>query len=300
MSSLSGRGTRVIQGRETINLLEQNGDLGFLRVRIDRGDIDTSGMRILSITMDGSSVNPGNSPSTTTVRTAGLSALSLFNRVTFPPTDGVGSTLFITSTSANDTNVAGTHARKVFISGIGADWEFLTETINMNGQTGVATSSTNWIRVNSMFVNDIGANGNSNDGTIFLSLTNDAVAGIPQTDVVYNIKTGYGVSFLGVASTKNKERLYFTRGSYYVDATGSKPIRNTTFTTTPADTSLPNINRIATITGELNVATTVSFNTSGSFPIPPNTDCEFIIQSGVGTNNFSIFWNTLRVVDDNF
>lgn len=278
-----------------------SGDLGMLRLRIDRGDPDVAGMSIQSIAMTGSAANAGNSPSTPTLRTAGLSSSSVVDRVMFPPTDGVGHIFYVSSTSVNDIDTTGTHARKIILIGLDADWNRLVEVILLNGQSVVATTKTNWLRVNLMVVIDIGVNGNSNDGNIFVSLTNDAILGIPQTDVIHNIQKEGGVSAMGVFSSARHQRVYFLRGSYYVDATPSKPLRNAEFAIEPTDGSSPNTSRLLLNIGELNVSTSVGFNVSGASSGGPFADVEWTVQSVMGTtNNYSIFWNTLRYSHPNF
>ena len=73
-------------------------------------------------------------------------------------------TVVLSSGSANDTNSAGTGARKVTIEGLDANWDFQSETMNMNGTTNVNSANT-YIRVFRMYVTEAGSVG-TNDDTI--------------------------------------------------------------------------------------------------------------------------------------
>lgn len=72
-------------------------------------------------------------------------------------------TITISSSSANDT-AAGTGARTVRIIGLDSDWNIVSETITLNGTTGVATTTV-FRRAHTMFVTSAGSN-DFNEGTI--------------------------------------------------------------------------------------------------------------------------------------
>jgi len=105
------------------------------------------------------------------------------------PLDGLitvqtsASTLNLSSADAND-NSAGTGARTVLITGVGAGYVAQSETVIMNGQTPVATAST-YIAINTMNVITAGT-GLVNAGRIFAS-TGALTAGVPTTANVYNM-----------------------------------------------------------------------------------------------------------------
>lgn len=74
----------------------------------------------------------------------------------------------IVSTSANDTNTAGTGARKVKITYFKSDYSGpYTEIVNLNGTTAVNTTATDICFIERMDVTEVGSNG-SNVGTINL------------------------------------------------------------------------------------------------------------------------------------
>lgn len=101
-------------------------------------------------------------------------------------------TLDVVSSSANDTNSAGTGARQVLISGIDANREAQEETVNLNGVTTVTTSNT-WLGVNRVSVVSAGTT-KYNEGNITIDSTTsgDVQAYIPLGDsitqqCIYNV-----------------------------------------------------------------------------------------------------------------
>jgi hypothetical protein len=106
------------------------------------------------------------------------------NTYTFPSSASV---LKISSSSASDTS-AGTGARTVQIQGLDANYEAVSETVSLNGQTAVNTTN-NYLRVNKMIVLTAGSGGTS-VGNIYAG-TGDVTAGVPavvvnQTGILAN------------------------------------------------------------------------------------------------------------------
>lgn len=100
-------------------------------------------------------INPGVSKAFETLWDAG-------GTFSFPT---AGETWEVLSASANDTNSAGTGARKVLISGLDTDYVEQTEIVNLNGTSVVTTTRTDWFRVESGIVIDSGS-GQTNEGEI--------------------------------------------------------------------------------------------------------------------------------------
>jgi hypothetical protein len=73
-------------------------------------------------------------------------------------------TLDVSSSSANDTNAAGSGARQIIIEGIDANSDHQSEIINLNGATKVTTSNT-WLGVNRSYVITSGTS-DYNEGNI--------------------------------------------------------------------------------------------------------------------------------------
>jgi hypothetical protein len=106
------------------------------------------------------------------------------NTYTFPSSASV---LKISSSSASDTS-AGTGARTVQIQGLDANYEAVSETVSLNGQTAVNTTNS-YLRVNKMIVLTAGSGGTS-VGNIYAG-TGDVTAGVPavvvnQTGILAN------------------------------------------------------------------------------------------------------------------
>lgn len=93
-------------------------------------------------------------------------------------------TLNLSSASANDANPAGTGARTVFITGVDATFVEVSETVELNGQTAVATSN-DYRYVNTMVVASVGSL-LCNDGRIYAS-TGSLTAGVPAVANTYQV-----------------------------------------------------------------------------------------------------------------
>jgi len=96
------------------------------------------------------------------------------------------SVLKISSSSANDTS-AGTGARTVFIEGLDGNYNVVSETVILNGQTAVNTTNS-YLYVNSFYVTSAGSGG-ENAGNINAG-TGTVTAGVPA--ILYDIiASGY-------------------------------------------------------------------------------------------------------------
>lgn len=97
------------------------------------------------------------------------------------PHPSAESVLKISSTSANDT-AAGTGARTVFISGVNGNYNTVSETVELNGQTAVNTTNS-YLYVNQLYVVTTGSGG-VNDGAINAG-TGVVTLGVPA--VLYDL-----------------------------------------------------------------------------------------------------------------
>ena len=89
--------------------------------------------------------------------------------------------LSVSSASANDT-AAGTGARTVYLEGLDANHNTISEVVTLNGQTAVTTTGS-YLHVNNCYVQTAGS-GNSAAGTIYFG-TGTVTAGVPAT--VYDV-----------------------------------------------------------------------------------------------------------------
>jgi hypothetical protein len=102
------------------------------------------------------------------------------------PHPTVASVLKISSSSEDDTS-AGTGARTVFIGGLDGDYNVVSETVTLNGQTAVNTTNS-YLYVNEFYVTSVGSGG-ANAGNINAG-TGTVTAGVPA--VLYDIiATGF-------------------------------------------------------------------------------------------------------------
>ena len=103
----------------------------------------------------------------------------------FPyPTSAV--TMFVSSTSVNDTN-GGTGANSIIIQGLDENYDEIEETVLLNGQTQVATQNS-YLRVYRAFVTLCGTGGTSG-GIIYVG-SSGATSGVPNTTVYANLHLG--------------------------------------------------------------------------------------------------------------
>jgi len=104
------------------------------------------------------------------------------------PHPTAASVLKISSTSADDDgDPAGTGARTVLITGLDGNYNVVSETVTLNGQTEVNTTNS-YLYVNGFTVTAVGS-GDANAGTIYAG-TGTVTAGVPA--VVYDaIAAGY-------------------------------------------------------------------------------------------------------------
>lgn len=89
----------------------------------------------------------------------------------------VATVMKVSSTSADDAGT-GTGARTVVVSGLDANYNEISETVTLTGQTAVLTTNT-FIRVFRSFVNTAGSGGTA-AGTIYVG-TGTVTAGVPAT-----------------------------------------------------------------------------------------------------------------------
>jgi len=103
----------------------------------------------------------------------------------YPPS---ATTMTVSSSDTNDTS-AGTGARTVLISGLDGDYNEISETITLNGQTPVTTTNS-FLRVNRAIVLTAGS-GEANAGIIYVG-TGTVTTGVPAN--IYTTINGDGTN----------------------------------------------------------------------------------------------------------
>jgi len=132
-------------------------------------------------------------------------------------------TVAVVSSDANDDD-GDTGARTIFIEGLDANYDQITETVTLNGTGSVNTTThTNWLRVNRAYVVSAGSS-ETNEGIITMTVGGTTVATIPvekgQTQqAIYTIPNGYkgyvtnlsGTIVKGSGSSTSADIQYYSR-----------------------------------------------------------------------------------------
>jgi len=146
-----------------------------------------------------------------------VSVWPLQSLITFPAS---ALQMKVSSTSANDTS-AGTGARTVVVQGLDANYNEVTETVTLNGQTAV-TMTNALLRVNYAYVVTAGS-GNSAAGDIYIG-TGTVTSGVPAT--VYDIiKFDYNTTTTGSYTVPAGYTAYVSQGLFSTgQASGSTQV----------------------------------------------------------------------------
>jgi hypothetical protein len=170
------------------------------------------------------------------VDTTQVSVWPLPSLITFPAS---AIQMTVSSSSANDTS-AGTGARTIVVQGLDANYNEVSETVTMNGQTAV-TMTNALLRVNYAYVLTAGS-GNGAAGDIYVG-TGVVTAGVPAT--VYDIiKFDYNVTTTGSYTIPAGYTGYVSQGLFSAgQAGGSNQVQGRLLTR-----GTDNIRRTAAIT----------------------------------------------------
>lgn len=138
----------------------------------------------------------------------------------------------VTSLNANDTS-AGTGARTIVIQGLDENWEEAEETVTLNGQT-IVTTTTTFIRINRIYVATSGS-GDVNAGEIHV-FTGTATAGLPDDEsLTYGtISADHGQTLQALYTIPAGKTGYLLSGFMSTDA-AAKPIQGKMYIRTGAD-----------------------------------------------------------------
>jgi hypothetical protein len=165
-----------------------------------------------------------------------VSVWPLPSLITFPAT---ALQMTVSSSSANDAS-ADTGARTIVVEGLDANYNEISETVTMNGQTAV-TMTKALLRVNYAYVLTAGSN-NGAAGDIYVG-TGTVTAGVPAT--VYDIiKFDYNVTTTGSYTVPAGYTAYVSQGLFSTgQAGGSNAVQGRLLTR-----GTDNIRRTAAIT----------------------------------------------------
>lgn len=197
------------------------------------------------------------------------------------------SVLKISSSDANDTS-AGTGARTVVIGGVDGDYNVVSETVTLNGQTAVNTTNS-YLYVNSFYVATAGSGG-VNAGNINAG-TGTVTAGVPA--VLYDIiAIGYNSRTTGHYCVPAGYTGYMVEGIITTgQASGSTSV--TAFLKQHGTDGLIRVGAVATLNNG-----SVQYDFDPAYAIPEK-NCVGATAIGAATNNsVSSFFNIILVKND--
>ena len=200
------------------------------------------------------------------------------------PHPTVASVLKISSSSADDAS-AGTGARTVFIEGVDGNFNVVSETVILNGQTAVNTTNS-YLYVNSFYVATVGSGG-ANAGNINAG-TGTVTSGVPA--VLYDIiAIGYNQRTTGHYCVPAGFTGYMTTGSISAgQATGS-----TSVTTFLKQHGTDNILRVGAVSAINNGSVAYDFDPPY---VVPEKNCIGASAIGAANNNIvSAFFNIILI-----
>lgn len=118
-------------------------------------------------------------------------------------------TVMKVSSSSTDDAAAGTGARTIQVYGLDADYNEITETVTLNGQTAVNTTNS-YLRVFRAFVINAGSGGTA-AGTIYIG-TGTVTSGVPAT-IYAEIPVGANQTLMAVWTVPANYTAYIARGT---------------------------------------------------------------------------------------
>lgn len=181
--------------------------------------------------------------------------------------------LSVSSDNAADT-AAGTGARTVYLEGLDTNFNTITETVTLNGQTAVTTTRS-YLHINNCYVLTAGS-GNSAAGTIYFG-TGTVTAGVPAT--VYDvIQFDYNARVTGSYTVPAGYTAYVSQGLFSSgQSSGSGPVTGRLMTRGPN-----NIRLTAAVTTVNNGAADYAFEYPLVVPEKTTVEAQAV---GTGTNN---------------
>ena len=119
------------------------------------------------------------------------------------------STVFVSSSSTDD-DITGTGARTIVVIGLDGDYNEITETVELDGQTQVETNAS-FLRIYRAFVASAGSGGTA-VGDIYIATTGES-SGVPTGTVYAKIRVGENQTLMALYTVPAGYTLYLTRGS---------------------------------------------------------------------------------------
>lgn len=182
------------------------------------------------------------------------------------------SVMSVSSDDANDTS-AGTGARTVLISGLDADYLEISETVTLNGTSGVNTTN-EFFRINGIRVTSAGS-GKKNAGSIFIG-TGTITAGKPA-NVFAEIYIGDSTSHEGFYTVPANKALHILELEFGAQSNKDVQLR---FVTT--------LNGVEVVEVEFEVSSTFSLDTLGILKFNEKTDIQIQAKVSSGSTDMKV------------
>lgn len=196
-------------------------------------------------------------------------------------------TMTVSSSSANDTAPSGSGAHSVLIEGLDQNYNPISESITLAGQTAVPTTQA-YLRVVGITVYDKGVNG-GNVGTIYVG-TGTVTSGIPA--VVHElVPPGFNKEASGVYTVPAGYTAYMRVGGLSGQDTGAGYITGRLVVSNQGSPF---------ITSAVTVFTTGQVNYEFPYPIaiPEKSDVEARAVTSSGTNTLSSYFGFVLIKND--
>ena len=133
------------------------------------------------------------------------------------------STLYVSSSSTDD-DAAGTGARNITVSGLDANYDEISITVDLDGQNGVELGE--FIRINRAIINTAGSGG-ANAGVIYVGTESSPSGGVP-TNKYLTIAIGDNQTLMALWTVPRNYSAYL----YQTNVTGACTTSNKLLTTT--------------------------------------------------------------------
>ena len=193
----------------------------------------------------------------------------------------------VSSSSANDTSPSGSGAHIVLIEGLDQNYNPISESIALAGQTAVATTKS-YLRIIGITVIDKGVNG-GNVGTIYVG-TGTVTTGVPA--VIHElIPPGFNKEASGVYTVPAGYTAYFRVGGLSGQDTGAGYITGRLVISNQGSPF---------ITSAVTVFTTGQVNYDFPYPIaiPEKSDVEARAITSSGTNTITSYFGMILIKND--
>jgi hypothetical protein len=204
----------------------------------------------------------------------------------------VAATIEAISDDANDT-AAGTGAQILTIEGLDASFNEISETITMNGLAATTATSNSYIRVNQVYVTQVGTYHGTNLGTITIRVSG---AGATQAEIGLENGLGTGQTFKTHYTVPAGFTGYLGHFAIYTDTSKILNIQLRQYENAD-DIAAPFTGASRTQLNLNNVAGGYNFVDDVPLTFPEKTDIWFQGYTGTGTSSVNIDYEIILVAN---